>query len=732
MRRPLLALLAVLALPVPAQAADGLRAGAASADITPPVGTPMFAYTARSKVANPAQLPETLQVLADPDTHLYAKSFVPSEGFHTRLRARALVLEQGGERLALVQADLGGVPYALLQAAADLAGFPRDRVLLSASHTHSGTGPIWPADNMGYGVLGGDLFDPRAFRVTARGIADAIDAAEARLVEARAGVGTAELRGASRNRELEPHLRNPEVPDDPEAARPGSVDPTVTVLRVDDRRGRSLAVWSNFAIHPTSFGADQRLFSGDNAGIAAELVERALREEGDPERPPVNVWTNGHQGDVSPDGSPRTLAGEAADHGGGGYPSAHLAGAKVADGILAAWRDARGGLRGDLELGVRKAFLAFDGSAADGQRVGPFPVLGAGVVSEGQCSPVQDLAGPGQGNKLPVAGGPLIPSIHPVGVWRLGPLAVASVPSEVTTVMGRRIREAVRAASGAPLTAMAGLSDSYMSYTATPDEYDACTYEGGFTLFGRQQGARFRDALTGLAGSLFKGGPAPAGAPEPPPLAAGTMDPTPARATPDAGKPVAQPPAAVTRFERVAFSWEGGDPALDAPRGEVLARVERLVDGEWRTHLTDETAADTTRRAAGDVWTHTWQTTACTPAGTFRVRITGRADKGAGPVPYEVASSPVEVRPLRLEPGEAAVAGGVATARVRYPAPGPGALLALPRLVTEGQATFELTRPDGTTRRARASAADGVFRVPAGDAVAARVVEASDACGNAA
>jgi neutral ceramidase len=724
MRRFVLAALTALLLPVPAHAAGGLRAGVASADITPPVGTPMFAYTARSKLANPAQLPETLQVLADPDTHLYAKSFVPSEGFHTRLRARALVLERDGERYALVQADLGGVPYALTQAVADATGFPVDRLLLSATHTHSATGPIWPMDSAGYGLLGGDLFDPRAFGVTVDGIAEAVRAASEGLVEAKAGVGTAELRGASRNRELDPHLRNPEVPDDPELARPGSVDPVVTVLRVDDKRGRALGVWSNFAIHPTSFGDGQRLFSGDNAGIAAEAVERALAEESDPERPAVNVWTNGHQGDVSPDGGPRVLGGEPAQHVAGDYAGADSAGRKVAAGILAAWRDAEAALTRDLELGSRQVNLAFDGSVADGQRVGPFPVLGAGVVSEGQCSPVPDLAGPGQGNKLPVAGGPLIPSVHPVAVWRLGPLAVAAVPSEVTTVMGRRIRAAVREASGAPLTAMAGMSQSYMSYTATPDEYDACTYEGGFTLFGRQQGARFRDALAGLASALYRGTPAPASAPEPPPTGLGLPDATPVRETPEAGTAVQQP-ASVARFGRVAFSWEGGDPGADAPRGTSFVTTERLVKGGWVRHHDDATAADTTRRAAGDVWTHTWQTEACTPAGTYRFRVTGRADKGAGIVPYELASEPFEVRPLALEAGPVTIDGGVATARVRYPAPGDGALLALPRLVTDGAVTFELGG-----RRVKAQPRDGAWVAPAGGATSGRVAEAEDGCGN--
>src|SRR5436190_20749065 len=83
-----------------------LRAGAAEADITAPVGSPMFAYTARSYIFSPDTNDPTqpklrqraLQIIGDPDTGLYAKTFEPSTGIHTRLLARAIVFKQGGQK----------------------------------------------------------------------------------------------------------------------------------------------------------------------------------------------------------------------------------------------------------------------------------------------------------------------------------------------------------------------------------------------------------------------------------------------------------------------------------------------------------------------------------------------------------------------------------------------------------------------------------------------------------
>src|SRR5436305_14184236 len=112
-RRLLLCALAALACSPAAAARADLRAGAAAADITPPVGTPMFAYTARSKLANPDHLAQAPELFADPDPNLYAKSFVASRGIHTRVLARPLVPPPGPTQVAPVQAAPRRPPYRL-------------------------------------------------------------------------------------------------------------------------------------------------------------------------------------------------------------------------------------------------------------------------------------------------------------------------------------------------------------------------------------------------------------------------------------------------------------------------------------------------------------------------------------------------------------------------------------------------------------------------------------------
>ena len=71
----------------------------------------------------------------------WVRSDAVSAGQHTRLWARVIVLERGGQKMALVAEDLGGIPGGMLAEAAERAsdlGFSQQNVLDSASHTHSG------------------------------------------------------------------------------------------------------------------------------------------------------------------------------------------------------------------------------------------------------------------------------------------------------------------------------------------------------------------------------------------------------------------------------------------------------------------------------------------------------------------------------------------------------------------------------------------------------------------
>ena len=176
------------------------------------------------------------------------------------------------------------------------------------------------------------------------------------------------------------------------------------------------------------------------------------------------------------------------------------------------------------------------------------------------------------------------------------------------------------------------------------------------------------------------------GAAEPPPLGFGSPDPAPVDQTPGAGQVVAQPAPEVRRHGRAMFRWNGGDPAVDAPRGRTFVFLERMDGGAWQTVGSEDSEYDTTVLGADRVWTETWQFGTCDPLGTYRFRVTGVADTGAGPAPYEVASAPFQLLPTPpLVPASPVVEGGQVSVTATYADPGNDALLALPRRVRSGR-----------------------------------------------
>jgi hypothetical protein len=366
--------------------------------------------------------------------------------------------------------------------------------------------------------------------------------------------------------------------------------------------------------------------------------------------------------------------------------------------------------------------------------VTPYPVLGAGgiVADDGTCAPVDNLAGPGQGKKMPLVGGPgLAPLSVSVSFWRLGRLGIAAYPVEITKQMGVRIRRGLLDASKGDLdrVVIAGLTNGYWSYTTTPEEYDYCGYEGSFTLFGREEGYGWLAAGNQLLQALRAGTPAPAGFPGPPNLGFGTTLSTPPRATADAGTAVKEP-ASTSRYGRATFSWKGGDPQVDAPRGRTFVRLQREDEGGWVTVADDDTPADAVQRGPGDVWTETFQFDRCRPARSYRFRVTGRAVKSllAAPAPYSLTSQPFELRPAKITTGDVTTDGGIASVRPLYPDPGAGALIALPRLVRG--ADVRMTLSDGSEITATDADGDGVYTAAVGG-LSVTGVSVTDPCGNA-
>jgi len=234
-----------------------LRVGAARVDITPP--------------ADPA----------NPPSGKYA---------HERLYARAIVLDNGTTKAALIGADQGGLSEGVWEAAskqiAAELNCPAENIVMSATHTHSGWGPGGFPGMRGLRPDAGTNQPPPPI---VGQIVDAVRQAKARLQAARVGYGTGKSY-LNVNRDAvdgESHLwtqaPNPEGPS----------DKTVAVIEFLSATGEPIAVYMDYAMHPVN-GFLAGLTSADFAGAASRYVEQAFDDK------TVVVFVQGASGDQNP------------------------------------------------------------------------------------------------------------------------------------------------------------------------------------------------------------------------------------------------------------------------------------------------------------------------------------------------------------------------------------------------------------------------------------------------
>lgn len=261
-----------------------LRVGAARVDITPAenAALPMSGYRGRQ------------------------------QGFqkiHDNIYVRAIVLDNGASRAAVVTWELIGVPNIVWtevsQRVASETGIPVEHLLLAGVHDHGA-----PSLRGGSGETGPStaVYTEKVQAATV----EAIRQAQAKLQPARVGAGTGKAYLNINRREYMPSLgswglgRNPDGPS----------DKTVSVVKFEDLSGKPIAFFINYAVHAVIMGPENLQITGDLPGATSRFVERYYagklpRPRSDagfllrprPEQVAdgvVAVWTSGAAGDQNP------------------------------------------------------------------------------------------------------------------------------------------------------------------------------------------------------------------------------------------------------------------------------------------------------------------------------------------------------------------------------------------------------------------------------------------------
>ena len=249
-----------------------LKAGAAAADITPPLG------------------------------ELIVGNFTspPAKAIHDKLHARCLVLDNGETRIAFVICDNVGIVREVYDEAreqiAQETGLPAQNILMAATHSHSAT----------------RASQPNYRPIITRGIAQALKQALKNLEPAKIGWGGVNEPSELFNRRwyvTDPELlKNPFGKLDKVRMNPprgnatlvkpaGPIDPEISFLSVRSQTGRPIALLASYSLHYVG-GVKGGEISADYFAIFSNRIgELVSAEKSEP--PFVGMLTNGTSGDVN-------------------------------------------------------------------------------------------------------------------------------------------------------------------------------------------------------------------------------------------------------------------------------------------------------------------------------------------------------------------------------------------------------------------------------------------------
>ncbi|MDO5767951.1 MAG: neutral/alkaline non-lysosomal ceramidase N-terminal domain-containing protein [Psychrobacter sp.] len=101
---------------------------------------------------------------------------------------------------------------------------------------------------------------------------------------------------------------------------------------------------------------------------------------------------------------------------------------------------------------------------------------------------------------------PLVATVLPLQIVKLGQIAIVCCPGEFTTIAGQRIQAMLQdkfAASGINQVIICTYCNDYMGYVTTQEEYQMQAYEGGHTVFGQWTQAAFQTQFDKLGDQLL-------------------------------------------------------------------------------------------------------------------------------------------------------------------------------------------------------------------------------------
>ncbi|KAI1782263.1 Neutral/alkaline nonlysosomal ceramidase [Ganoderma leucocontextum] len=616
----------------------------------------------------------------------YASLAQTDTGLHMRQRSRAWIVADANNatnRIVFINADIAmgdtGIRRSIVKALSQQYPqyYNNDNIALVSTHQHSGITALGYVKQTADAIVAGTVL--------------AVQRAHNSLAPGNLSLGNTSIVDGNINRSPSAYLANPA---DERARYQYDQDKDLTLLRFDDATGNARGFLSFFAVHGTSLYENNTLVSSDNKGMAAYLYEHMVEPNSMPGNNTfIAGFTQSNVGDTSPntlgafcespgeawDGQPcefvhSTCGNKTEDcHGRGpgflisDFESNRIIGQHQVDAAASLMGQKLPAVTGAVKyvhtymnMSFRQFQLpngttvetcppamgfSFAGGTTDGPGAFDF-IQGDNSTSQNPFWEIVKSAvtpPPTQQQIDCQAPKPILlntgfahfpyewsPSTVDIQMLRVGNFVMLIIPGELTTMSGRRLRDAVRA----KLISQGVIGDDAYVAIAGPceHEYGAQRYEGASTIFGKWTLDSYIDKYGSLVSYLADNATG-----QPP------SDPAPVDQT---GKAISLQTGVV--FDSAGIGHKFGDVMTDVrttsayTAGEAaiatfnnlrleqtFLSVDQLVNSQWKSVRSDSHPSTTYqwKRTSTILGTSTvnitWVVEDGTPAGTYRLTYFG-------------------------------------------------------------------------------------------------------------
>jgi hypothetical protein len=420
---------------------EQLLVGISGVDMEPKIGIPLAGYGAKERRLN--------DFIDWKFQYSESTLFKPSEGVHSPIRSKVMILKKGQQMLAFISLDTIGIENRFVK---DISfrmksfGLQEKDIVISATHTHGGPGTL--SNRIPLMAVAVDLYRPKNYQHILNKVSESIIEAIKNLRPAQLYKSKAKITGVQKNKWRE----NREDFFDDRAS---------FLLAKELSTGDWMGGLVNFSIHGGTMPIPLMLYSSDVNGAIEKEIEIYLANKNTFfMHSPVMLFMNGAEGDVAGD-SERSVENVTL-----------LAHKFILDAAPALEDKNLTPISSEFSSSKKKIFVGI-------------PRLQLHDCQDGFLGKLPNWIKPSIS--------PLLPAFSYISKIMVGDITYLTWPGEASTQLGFDLQEeAIKRGAKDPI--VLGLVNDYMTYFTTKSEYSEKEYDSCSSFYGWKGGKRIIDS----------------------------------------------------------------------------------------------------------------------------------------------------------------------------------------------------------------------------------------------